>query len=307
MIYTLTLNPSVDYKIVLKEFQEESLNYALNNNFFAGGKGINVSIVLKNLGKPSIALGFLGGFTGDYIRFSLDSKGIKNDFIKIKYDTRLNIKMIANGRETEINANSPDISENEFEFLKDRLKSLTSNSILVMSGSVPTALGENAYNEIANSISNDVKLIIDTSGKPLRKIFKLNPFLIKPNVYELEDLFNAKFNSTKELIKIGKNLVESGIQNIIISMGSDGAIFIGGKNVVFRAFVPKINSVSTIGAGDSVIAGFVYAFDNGNTLKDSFKFGVAAGTATALKGNLCEFQDVKKMLCEIRVEDICTS
>lgn len=121
------------------------------------------------------------------------------------------------------------------------------------------------------------------------------------------DLFNAKFDSTKELIKIGKNLVESGVQNIIISMGSDGAIFIGGKNVAFRAFVPKINFVSTIGAGDSVIAGFVYAFDNGSTLEDSFKFGVAAGTATALKGNLCEFQDVKKMLCQIRVEDIYTS
>ncbi|WNY69743.1 1-phosphofructokinase [Borreliella andersonii] len=306
MIYTLTLNPSVDYKIVLKEFHEESLNYALNNNFFAGGKGINISIVLKNLGKPSTALGFLGGFTGDYIRFSLDSRGIKNDFIKIKYDTRLNIKMIANGKETEINANSPDISENEFELLKDRLKSLTNNSILVMSGSVPSDLGDNAYNEIANSISNDVKLIIDTSGKPLKKILGLNPFLIKPNIYELEDLFNTKFDSTKELIKIGKSLVESGVQNIIISMGSAGAIFIGGKNVAFRAFVPKINSVSTIGAGDSVIAGFLYAFDNGSTLEDSFKFGVAAGTATALKGNLCEFQDVKKMLCEIRIEDICT-
>ncbi len=252
-------------------------------------------------------MGFLGGFTGDYIRFSLDSRGIKNDFIKIKYDTRLNIKMIANGRETEINANSPDISENEFELLKNKLKNLANNSTLVMSGSVPAALGEDAYNEIANSISNDVKLIIDTSGKPLRKILRLNPFLIKPNIYELEDLFNAKFDSTKELIKIGKNLVESGVQNIIISMGSDGAIFIGGKNVAFRAFVPKINSVSTIGAGDSVIAGFVYAFDNGSTLEDSFKFGVAAGTATALKGNLCEFQDVKKILCQIRVEDIYTS
>ncbi|APQ14959.1 1-phosphofructokinase [Borreliella garinii] len=307
MIYTLTLNPSVDYKIVLKEFQEESLNYALNNNFFAGGKGINVSTVLKNLGKSSTALGFLGGFTGDYIKSSLDSKGIKNDFIKIKYDTRLNIKMIANGRETEINANSPDISENEFNLLKDKLKSLTNNSILVMSGSVPAALGENAYNEISNAISNDVKLIIDTSGKPLKKILRLNPFLIKPNIYELEDLFNAKLNSTKELIKIGKNIVESGVQNIIISMGSDGAIFIGSENVAFRAFVPKISSASTIGAGDSVIAGFVYAFDNRNTLKDSFKFGVAAGTATALKGNLCEFQDVKKMLCEIRVEDVCIS
>ncbi len=176
MIYTLTLNPSVDYKIVLKEFQEESLNYALNNNFFAGGKGINVSTVLKNLGKSSTALGFLGGFTGDYIKSSLDSKGIKNDFIKIKYDTRLNIKMIANGRETEINANSPDISENEFNLLKDKLKGLTNNSILVMSGSVPAALGENAYNEISNTISNDVKLIIDTSGKPLKKILRLNPF-----------------------------------------------------------------------------------------------------------------------------------
>ncbi|WP_301409777.1 1-phosphofructokinase [Borreliella tanukii] len=307
MIYTLTLNPSVDYKIVLKEFKEESLNYALNNNFFAGGKGINVSTVLENLGKSSTALGFLGGFTGDYIKFSLDSKGIKNDFIKIKYDTRLNIKMIANGRETEINANSPDISEDEFELLKNKLKGLANNSILVMSGSVPTALGENAYNEISNIISNDIKLIIDTSGKPLKKILQLNPFLIKPNIYELEDLFNSKFNSTKELIKIGKNLVEGGVQNIIISMGSDGAIFIGSNNVAFRAFVPKISPISTIGAGDSVIAGFVYAFDNKNTLEDSFKFGVAAGTATALKGSLCEFQDIEKMLCEIRIEDICIS
>ncbi|AJA90421.1 1-phosphofructokinase [Borreliella chilensis] len=306
MIYTLTLNPSVDYKIVLKEFQEESLNYTLNNNFFAGGKGINVSTVLKNLGKSSTALGFLGGFTGDYIRLSLDFKGIKSDFIKIKYDTRLNIKMIANGKETEINANSPDISDDEFKVLKDRLKSLKNDSILVMSGSIPASLGANAYNQIADNISSDVRLIIDTSGKPLKEVLRLNPFLIKPNIYELEGLFNTKFNSTKELIKIGRNLVESGVQNIIISMGSDGAIFISNKNVAFRAFVPKITSVSTIGAGDSVVAGFVYAFDNRNTLEDSFKFGIAAGTATALKGNLCEFQDVKKMLCEIRVENICT-
>ncbi|AHH04783.1 1-phosphofructokinase [Borrelia miyamotoi] len=290
MIYTLTLNPSVDYKIFVDGFQKGCLNYVARDDFFAGGKGINVSSVLKNFQMESVIFGFLGGFTGDYIKNSLDLMGIEHDFVSIAGNTRINIKMMSDGKETEINGNSPAILQSDFQSLILKLKKLD-KGMLVMSGSVPSSLGCGAYNEIAEHLSRDIQLIIDTSGLALRKVVDLNPFLIKPNIKELEEILDMNLNSTKELIDAGCKIVEMGVQNIIVSMGSDGAIFINNKDI-FVASVPKINSVSTIGAGDSVVAGFIYAYQNGSSLCDSFRFGVASGTSTALKGQLCNLDDV---------------
>ncbi|WP_445436085.1 1-phosphofructokinase [Candidatus Borreliella tachyglossi] len=300
MIYTLTLNPAIDYKIVVDGFQKGCLNHALSSNFLAGGKGINVSSVLKNFETESIACGFLGGFTGDYIKCSLDLRGIKNEFIKIAEHTRINIKMMSDGEETEINGNSPAILESDFKYLIKIFKNID-KGILIMSGSIPTSLGANAYNEIAKNLSSNVQLIIDTSGIALQKAIELKPFLIKPNIYELEELLGIKLSSRQDVAKGGYSLIERGVQNIIVSMGGDGAVFISDKET-YIASVPKINSVSTIGAGDSVVAGFVHAHQNGNSFYDSFKFGIASGTATALKGQLCSIDDVKEILDKINIQ-----
>ncbi|UPA12284.1 1-phosphofructokinase [Borrelia venezuelensis] len=302
MVYTLTLNPAIDYKIVVEGFQTGCLNHVVRNNFFAGGKGINVSNVLKNFETESIALGFLGGFTGDYIRGYLDLMGIKHDFISISDNTRINIKMMSDGKETEINGRSPVILESDFQSLILKLKNLDKD-MLIMSGSVPISLGYQAYNEIAKSIASNVKLIIDTSGPALQEIIGLRPFLIKPNINELKELLGMNLTSSKDLINAGCELMERGVQNIIVSMGSEGAVFINNKDDCL-ASVPQINSLSTIGAGDSVVAGFVYAHQNGNSLLDSFRFGVASGTATALRGQLCSLDDVKDIFDKVKLEHL---
>ncbi|UEQ07261.1 1-phosphofructokinase [Borrelia hermsii] len=300
MVYTLTLNPAIDYKIVINGFQKGCLNRVVKSNFFAGGKGINVSNVLKNFKTESVAFGFLGGFTGDYIKTHLDLMGIKHDFISIADNTRINIKMMSDGKETEINGNSPAILESDFKSLILKLKKLDQD-VLIMSGSIPSSLGCRAYNEIAKNLSSNVRLIIDTSGPALQEIIELKPFLIKPNVNELKELLGMNLISNKDLINAGHELIERGVQNIIVSMGSEGAMFINNKDA-YVASVPQIDSLSTIGAGDSVVAGFVYAYQNGNSLCDSFKFGVAAGTSTALRGQLCSLDDVKDILGKIKLE-----
>ncbi|AYE36484.1 1-phosphofructokinase [Borrelia turcica IST7] len=301
MIYTLTLNPAVDYKIVVDGFQKGCLNHALMSNFFAGGKGINVSSVLKNFDTESIAFGFVGGFTGDYIEHSLDLREIKHDFVRIAEHTRINIKMMSRGEETEINGNSPVILESDFQLLITKLKQLE-NDILIMSGSIPSSLGR-AYNELGKHVSGKVQLIADTSGLALQEIIELKPFLIKPNIKELEELLGIKLSSVEDIIRVAHKLIDKGVQNIIVSMGGDGAVFVGTRDACV-ATVPKIDSLSTIGAGDSVVAGFVYAYCNGNSFHDSFKFGVASGTATALRGQLCNLDDVKGMLDRVKLEQI---
>ncbi|WP_221037763.1 1-phosphofructokinase [Borrelia sp. HM] len=300
MIYTLTLNPSIDYKMIVDRFQEGCLNNIVSHNFLAGGKGINVSSVLKNFRMESVIFGFLGGFTGDFIKSTLDLMQIKHDFVSISCNTRINIKIMSDGKETEINGNSPDILKSDFQSLIFKLKKLD-KGILIMSGSVPSSLGYSAYNEIAENLSKNIQLIIDTSGIALQKIVYLNPFLIKPNIKELEELLGNNLNSSKELIDAGYKIMDMGVQNLIVSMGSDGAFFMNNKNI-FMASVPKINAKSTIGAGDSVIAGFIYTYMKGGSFCDSFRFGVASGTATALKGQLCNLDDVNAILDKVEIK-----
>ncbi|AHH06692.1 1-phosphofructokinase [Borrelia crocidurae DOU] len=302
MIYTLTLNPAIDYKIVVEGFQQERLNHVVESSFLAGGKGINVSNVLKNFQMESIAFGFLGGFTGDYIKSYLNLMKIRHNFVNISDNTRINIKMMSYGKETEINGNSPVILEKDFGSLIVKLKELDMG-ILVMSGSIPSSLGFRAYNEIVENLSSNLRVIVDTSGPALQEIIKIKPFLIKPNINELKELLGINLTSDKDLINVGHKLVEKGVQNIIISMGGEGAIFINNQDV-YIASVPKIDSLSTIGAGDSVVAGFVYAYHKGHSFGDSFKFAVASGTATAFKGQLCNLDDVKGILSKVNLEKI---
>ncbi|WKC58174.1 1-phosphofructokinase [Borrelia sp. P9F1] len=302
MIYTLTLNPAVDYKIVVDRFREGCLNRSLMSDFFAGGKGINVSSVLKSFGTESIAFGFVGGFTGNYIEHSLDLLGIKHDFVRIREHTRVNIKMMSNKEETEINGNSPVVLKNDLDLLISKLKQLD-DGVLIMSGSIPSSLGDRAYNEIGKHISDKVRLIVDTSGMALHEAVGLKPFLIKPNIKELEGLLGVKLSSVEDIIRAGNKLIDEGVGNIIVSMGGEGAVFVGAQDV-YSAIVPRVDSPSTIGAGDSVVAGFVHAHCNGKSFYDSFKFGVATGTATATRGRLCNLDDVKDALSKIKIKQI---
>lgn len=304
MIYTCTLNPSVDYKMVVDQFKQGSLNRALSSQFYPGGKGINVSRVLRNLGTPNIAIGFLGGFTGRYIQDQLNKEGLVNDFIFHEDPTRINIKLKSNTEETEINGTGAVISEEIQELLLKKIRLLTSNDYLVLAGSLPTMVSFTFYERIAAICHNqNVSLIIDTSGPKLKDLLKYSPFLIKPNRFELNEILEKEMTSENDLIEGGKSLLELGAKNIIISMGAEGAIFMN-QHLILKANAPKGEVKSTIGSGDSMVAGFLSAYLMTKDTTASFRLSTAAGSATAFSNDLCTKESVHSLLSEIEIKEI---
>ncbi|MET3698428.1 fructose-1-phosphate kinase [Bacillus oleivorans] len=302
MIYTCTLNPSIDYKIEANELHIGMLNRPEKTAFYPGGKGINVSLVLKNLDIQNIALGFVGGFTGDFLKDCLKKKGVLFDFIEHNEPTRINVKIKTNLEETEINGNGAYISkEAEDEFLL-KMNSLTKHDYLIISGSIPSSVSNNIYEEIAKiCMKKEVPFIVDISDSSLLDLLKYRPFLIKPNQYELGELLGIEINSKEEVIKAGKELVESGAENVIVSMGGNGAIFI---NHEMRAYakVPKGDVRSSVGAGDSTVAGFLASYLNNRDVMEAFRYGVASGTATAFSMDLCKKDEVENIFPQVEIE-----
>ncbi len=303
MIYTLTLNPSLDYIIQLNSFEEGRVNISNSEHKLPGGKGINVSQVLKNLGHESVALGFLGGFTGDFIHDELLKQNIKCDFIKLEGDTRVNVKMKSGNVETEINGNSPEISQDKKEELFKQLETLKDGDILVMAGSVPLSLESDIYKKIMAGLPTGVKVILDTKGKALGEAVKSGPYLIKPNHHELEELFDIKIQNKNEMIEYGKKLQKLGAKNVAISMAGDGAFLIT-ENSVYFGNVPKGIVQNSVGAGDSMVAGFTAGISEGLNIETCFSMGIAAGSASAFSKNLCTLSEVKKLLKDIKIEKI---
>lgn len=303
MIYTLTLNPSVDLIISLERFIEGRVNLSDNEYKLPGGKGINVSQVMKNLGHDSMALGFIGGFTGKFIEGELKKKQVESDFVEVAGDTRINIKMKDSAAESEINGNSPEISKEKLEELLEKLKEFKKDDILVMCGSVPKTLPESIYREILESIETKVKVVVDSKGEALAEAVKGKPFMIKPNNHELEDMFGVKIEGQEDIIKYGKKLVEMGAENVIVSMAGDGALLINKEEIYFGS-VPKGTLVNSVGAGDSLVGGFTAGVIEGLTLTESFKKGIASGSASAFSENLCTLEEVEKLLEEIEIRKI---
>lgn len=303
MIYTLTLNPSIDYIISLNSVELGKVNRCTKTFKFPGGKGINVSRVLKNSGTDSVALGFVGGFTGEFINLTLNNLGIHTDFIKVKEDSRINVK-IKSVDETDINADGPYIEKEALNLLLDKLNKLKDDDILVLAGKIQSSLPNTLYSkiqEIANK--NNVKVVVDTSGKALLESVKKKPFLIKPNNFEIEEAFNIKIKDKNELIDYGKKLNTMGAENVIISLAGDGALLINNSGVFFGN-APKGEVKNSVGAGDSLVAGFLHEYSKSKNILDSFKRGIATGSASAFSLDLCDNNFVLELLPQIKLKKL---
>lgn len=303
MIYTCTLNPSIDYLVEVEDVKLGSLNRASKTAYYAGGKGINVTRVLNTLGVKSVALGFIGGFTGAFIRDSLVRDGINQDFIEVIEPTRINIKL-KSGKETEINGVGTNVSrEKELELL-NKISALTSEDFLIVAGSLPPSLTSDFYRSIASLCSEkNIPFVVDTSGEALKGVLEYTPFLVKPNEHELGELFNVEISSVDEALFYGKKLRKKGPQNVIVSLGSKGALLIN-QNVAAYANVPKGEVKNSVGAGDSLVAGFVASYVKQSDYLEAFKYGIACGSATAFSIDLCKKTSVQKLLPEIKVETL---
>ena len=298
MIYTITLNPSIDYVVQAKNVQLGSLNYADFETKEPGGKGINVSRVLTKLGVENKSWGFLGGFTGDYMENRLNEENLLHDFIRIQKETRINIKLKST-EETEINGVSPAITKEDWDKLLQQLDEVKSGDTIVLAGSVPSSLPKDAYEIIMKKVSDrQVKVALDTKGDVLKKTISNRPFLIKPNQYELEDYFGVTIRSQEELISYGKQLVVEGAQHVIISLAGDGALMIDEENV-YAANAPKGKVLNSVGAGDSLVAGFLARYVETKDKLSAFQYGVASGSATAFSIGLCEQDQVEGLVKEI--------
>ncbi|WP_064581012.1 1-phosphofructokinase [Streptobacillus moniliformis] len=300
MIYTLTLNPALDYDIYLNKTELGNLNLSKDVNFRAGGKGINVSIMLKNLGMDSIALGYVSGFTGKFIKRSLDEMNISNNFIEIDGITRINVKINDSNGETEIAGISPRISNIDIEKLLGVIKSLKKDDILVLAGSIPENLQKDIYKVI--SMETQAKIILDTRGDKLNDNV-YNNILIKPNIKELEDVFNVSLNSDEMIYEYAQKFIENGIENVLVSMGSKGAILVK-KGRYYKGNIPSGKYINSIGAGDSMVAGFTYAYVNKYRDEDILKFAIACGSSTAYSYNIGEKELIDKLLLDIKIEEV---
>ncbi|WP_294388801.1 1-phosphofructokinase [uncultured Clostridium sp.] len=301
MIYTITFNPALDYIVKMDEFNLGHVNRSNNEFVYAGGKGINVSIVLNNLEVKSKALGFIAGFTGDEIERRVREFGCDTDFIKLKEGmSRINVKIKADV-ESEINGGGPDISSEALEELYKKLDTLIAGDILVLAGSIPKTMPTDIYERIMKRLQEkDVKFIVDTTGESLLKVLKYNPFLIKPNHHELGELFGVKLNNKEEVIEYAKKLKDMGAQNVIISMAGDGAVLIDSNGGVTTSNVPKGVVKNSVGAGDSMVAGFIAGYLNSEKIEDGFKLGVATGSASAFSEGLATKDYVYELLEQVR-------
>ena len=280
MIYTLTLNPALDYDMYLSDdLKVGELNLAREVKYRAGGKGINVSKVLKNLGIESTAFGYVAGFVGDFIVKDLEKDGINSEFVKLEGCTRINAKVNGNDIETELTGVSPTISEENLQKLIEKMSELKDGDILVLAGSIPGTVASNIYKRLSENVKAKVEIVLDTRGNLIQENMHNNLF-IKPNIHELREMFGEKLETKEEIISKSKYFLDKGIKNVILSRGGDGALLVN-KDFVLEANVPKGELINSIGAGDSMVAGFVAGHVKGMTLEDSFKLAVASGSATA--------------------------
>jgi len=296
MIYTVTFSPAIDYVVDLTNFEIGEINRTQQEQAFPGGKGINVSLVLANLGKSSVATGFLGGFTGQFIKEELAKRHIQSGFIEVSGLTRINVKIRA-GKETAINGQGPHITEGEIECLIEQLEKLTSDDLLVISGTVPKSLPDNIYEMILERIKdNGVTVIVDATKDILLNTLKYHPLLVKPNKEELEEMFNVSIKNDAELIENASKLLDLGAQNVIVSLGGDGALLVGKGLTPTLTKAPQGKVVNTVGAGDSLVAGFISEFTDSHNIVNAFKYGIATGSASAFSEYLATKVEVEALL-----------
>ncbi len=297
MIYTVTFNPSLDYIVTVDHFKAGEINRTADELIYPGGKGINVSIVLKNLGFENTALGFMAGFTGREIQRLLEESGVKTDFIHVKNGTsRINLKMRSD-QETEINGRGPVISNADIELLYHQLDRLREGDVLALSGSIPSSMPETIYMDIMKYLDGrGVIIAVDATKDLLVKVLPYHPFVIKPNNHELGEIFHTEIVSKEDVILYAKKLQEMGAENVLVSMAGDGAVLIAENGEIYRAEAPKGILKNSVGAGDSMVAGFLAGYLKNRSYRDAFRMGVCTGSASAFSDALATREEVEALL-----------
>ena len=293
MIYTVTFNPSLDYIVSVNDFQLGLTNRTDSELILPGGKGINVSTILMNLGIDSTAFGFAAGFTGEEIIREVEAMGIRSDFIKIDSGiSRINLKL-KNIDGTEINGSGPEISEEKIEELLRKLDILGEGDILVLAGSIPASMPADMYSTIMERLQHkNVTFIVDATKDLLINVLKYKPFLIKPNNHELGELFDVKLTTREEVIPYGKKLQKQGARNVLISMAGEGAVLVAEDGSVYEAPAPKGTLVNAVGVGDSMVAGFTAGWIEKKDYRHAFYMGVSAGSASAFSEYLATKEEI---------------
>ncbi|KMJ56054.1 phosphofructokinase [Bacillus sp. LL01] len=301
MIYTVTLNPAVDYFLEIDELTLGQVNRSVGERKAPGGKGINVSRVLKRLGYSSEALGFIGGFTGRFIEDALRDEAIQTNFIKVNGDSRINVK-VHSEEETELNGTSPEISKEQLQQLESQLKKLTEGDVLVLAGSVPTTLSVCLYQDMISIARKQGAFVcLDTSGESLDKAIQARPSFIKPNHHELGEMYGVDIKEVQQAIPYAKDLVGKGIEYVLVSFAGEGAL-LATKEEMYFATPPRGIVQNSVGAGDSTVAGFIAAMQEGKTDREALSFSVASGSATAFSKSFCERKEVEEFSQTIDVK-----
>jgi 1-phosphofructokinase len=297
MIYTVTFNPAIDYVVRMSsELLPGMTNRSDSEECYFGGKGINVSTILQNLGIENTALGFVAGFTGKAIEESVRGKGIHADFVELDEGiSRINVK-IKGQAETEINAQGPRISEDAQKKLFDKINALKDGDILILAGSIPNSLPSDVYERII-ALVNDrkIEVVVDATKDLLKNVLKYHPFLIKPNNHELGEMFGKVLKTDEELEEHAKKLQEMGARNVLISMAGNGAMLVDENGERYRIGVPKGKVRNSVGAGDSMVAGFVAGYMKSKNYDTALKMGTAAGSATAFSDGLAKAADIEEL------------
>lgn len=303
MIYTITLNPSIDYVVQVHPLNLGALNKIDHDMKFAGGKGINVSRVLHELAYDTTALGFVGGFTGDFILKELDNKGIRSHFTPIQGETRINIKLKSE-TETEINGRGPEILPHEADYLLRQIENVTSQDTVILSGSTPPSIEKTYHQQLIKQITDSgASFVIDTTGDALKSVLSYRPLLVKPNKEELAELFGVTLCSQDDVIHYGKKLLELGAEHAIVSMAGDGALLLTAEGI-YHGSTPSGHVKNSVGAGDSMIAGFAGKFRETGNVMEAFRMSLAAGSATAFSDDLAKAEDIYPLLEQIDITRI---
>ena len=296
MVYTVTFNPAVDYVVHTDEMTVGSVNRAKNESIYFGGKGINVSMVLNELGIRSRALGFVAGFTGEAIERGISEKGIETDFVHLENGfSRINVK-IKSGDETELNGQGPDIDDKSLSELFSKLDKLTEGDVIVLAGSIPASMPSDIYKRILERLSGkNIKAVVDATKDLLLNVLKYKPFLIKPNNYELGEMFGATLKTRDEIAEYARRLKDMGAQNVLVSMAGDGALLLDENGKIHVCGACRGTVKNSVGAGDSMVAGFIAGLEQGDH-EYALKLGTAAGGATAFSEGLAEKEEIFRLL-----------
>lgn len=297
MIYTVTFNPSLDYIVTVPQFVCGRVNRTTEEKIFPGGKGINVSMVLKNLGLENTALGFYAGFTGEELKRLVEEKGICADFIPVREGmTRINVKLRSE-QESEINGQGPAIAAEDIDALYAKLERLKEGDILVMAGSIPDVMPQTIYMDIMKRLAGkNLKIVVDATRDLLVNVLPYHPFLIKPNNHELGEIFGVTIEDKAKVVAYARKLQEKGARNVLVSMAGAGAVLVADDGSVFQAKAPKGRVVNSVGAGDSMVAGFLTGYLKEGNYEKAFQMGVCTGSASAFSEELATRAEVMELL-----------